>query len=454
MDSNDLKRSTTHYTTSLHYDRRLYRQDIAASIAHARMLARQGIISEKEAELLVMGLASIREEIEQGEFPWREELEDLHMNIEARLYDKAGAVAGKLHTARSRNDQVATDLRLYVKEVTQQTLQGIRSLQQALLELAEAHQDVLIPGYTHLQRAQPVSLAHHLLAYLEMLERDHQRFAHSLRRTDVLPLGSGALAGVPYPIDRESVAQELGFSQISRNSMDAVSDRDFVVEYHANAALCMAHLSRLAEELVLWSSDEFAFTRLPDAYTTGSSIMPQKRNPDYAELARAKTGRVYGHLMGILTVLKGLPLTYNRDLQEDKEALFDTVDTLLDTLDVFAGMLQGVQVDRERLAQASAAGALLATDLADYLVGKGVAFREAHGIVAGLVRYAEEQGKGLLSLELEEYQRFSPKFAADVLDITAQRSVAARNVPGGTAPEQVAQALQEARRVLEGQSGA
>ncbi len=453
MDSNERTSAVGRYTVSLHYDRRLYRQDIAGSIAHAHMLARQGIISEKEAELIVMGLVSIRQEIEGGQFPWREELEDLHMNIEARLSEKVGVVAGKLHTGRSRNDQVATDLRLYAKEVTQQALQGIRGLQQALLALAEAHQEVLLPGYTHLQRAQPVLLAHHLLAYFEMLERDYQRFSQGLERADVLPLGSGALAGVPYPLDRESVARELGFSKISRNSMDAVSDRDFVVEYEANAALCMAHLSRLAEELVLWSSDEFGFLRLPDSYTTGSSIMPQKRNPDYAELARGKTGRVYGHLLAMLTVLKGLPLTYNRDLQEDKEGLFDTVDTLLSTLEVMAGMAQGAQVDRERMAQASEAGGLLATDLADYLVGKGVPFREAHGMVANLVRYAEEQGKGLLKLSLGEYQRFCPRFEADVLELTARRSVAARNVPGGTGPEQVARALSEARRLLGGRSG-
>ena len=307
------------YTVSLSYDRRLYRQDVTGSIAHARMLEKQGIISRQEAELIVEGLVSIRQDIEDDSFEWREDLEDLHMNVEAALFRKIGDTAGKLHTARSRNDQVATDMRLYCKEAIHETLGCIKALQAALVAVAETHKEVMIPGYTHLQRAQPVLLSHHLLAYFHMLQRDRERFHDCLRRTDVLPLGSGALAGVPYPIDREFVARELGFSRVSVNSMDAVADRDFLVDYHAAAAACMMHLSRMAEEMVLWSSQEFGFIRLADRYTTGSSIMPQKRNPDFAELARGKTGRVYGHLMGILTLLKGLPLTYNRDLQEDKE---------------------------------------------------------------------------------------------------------------------------------------
>ncbi|MBF8267175.1 MAG: argH [Dehalococcoidia bacterium] len=437
------------YTASISYDRRLYRQDIAGSVAHARMLGKQGIISEKEAESIVTGLISIRQEIEDGSFPWREELEDLHMNIEARLFEKIGDVAGKLHTARSRNDQVATDMRLYCKEATQGILEGIKALQAAILATAEAHKGVVIPGYTHLQRAQPVLLSHHLLAYFHMLQRDRERFRDGLARTDVLPLGSGALAGVPYPIDRESVARELGFSRISQNSMDAVSDRDFLVEHHAASAICMMHLSRLAEELVLWSSQEFDFIRLDDAYTTGSSIMPQKRNPDFAELARGKTGRVYGHLVGILTLLKGLPLTYNRDLQEDKEGFFDTVDTLHSTLEAFAGMVSTLRVNTQRTSQAAGDGYILATDLADYLVRKGEPFRSAHRIVSELVRSAESDGKGFQQLSLQEYRHFSPRFQEDVYAINVDSSIASRDVPGGTAPRRVEEALREARRLLE-----
>ncbi|MFH1560447.1 MAG: argininosuccinate lyase [Chloroflexota bacterium] len=441
------------YTASIHYDRRLYRHDVAGSIAHARMLAKQGIITDKDAELIVMGLGAIRQEIEEGSFPWKEELEDLHMNIEARLFDKIGDVAGKLHTGRSRNDQVATDMRLYCKEAIQDTQEKIKALQTVLIATAEAHQTVVIPGYTHLQRAQPVLFAHHLLAYFHMLQRDRERFQECLHRADVLPLGSGALAGVPYPLDREFVAKELGFRKISQNSMDAVADRDFLVEYHATAATCMMHLSRLAEETVLWSSQEFDFIRLDDAYTTGSSIMPQKRNPDFAELARGKTGRVYGHLVGILTLLKGLPLTYNRDLQEDKEGFFDTVDTLLNTLEVFAGMVSTLTVNAERTREAAQDSYILATDLADYLVRKGEPFRSAHGIVSELVRQAMSQGKGLADMSLEEYRRLSPRFDEDVYAITLDSSIASHDVPGGTSPRRVEEALKEAKRLLEGAVG-
>ncbi|MFN3975048.1 MAG: argininosuccinate lyase [Dehalococcoidia bacterium] len=437
------------YAASLRYDRRLYRQDIAGSIAHARMLARQGIISEKDAELIVMGLGAIRREIEEGTFPWREDLEDIHMNIEARLHDLIGEPAGRLHTARSRNDQVATDMRLYTKEVIGETLQRVRALQGTLLQKAEAHLDTVLPGYTHLQRAQPVLLSHHLLAYFWMLERDAQRFRQAYQQADVLPLGSGALAGVPYPVDREFVARELGFSRISENSMDAVSDRDFLVDYMAAAALCMVHLSRLAEELVVWSSEEFGFVRLAEAYTTGSSIMPQKRNPVFAELARARVGRVLGHLVGLLTVLKGLPLTYNSDLQEDKEAFFDTVDTILPTLEVTEAMLRSMEVDAGRMRQAAEGGTLLATDYADYLVRKGMPFRQAHTLVADLCRYALAQGKGLRNLSLEELRRFSPLFDEDVLGIDALASAEARRALGGTAPSQVRNQLALARRCWE-----
>jgi len=437
------------YTVSLHYDRRLYRQDIAGSIAHARMLARQGIISNEDAQSIVEGLDRVRREIEGGAFPWDPSLEDLHMNVESRLQQLIGPAAGRLHTGRSRNDQVALDLRMYAKEVIVDTVKGLQGVQGALVALAERYQDVVMPGYTHLQRAQPVLFAHHLLAYYQMFRRDVGRLHDCRRRTDVLPLGSGALAGVTYPTDREFLAQELGFGAVSANSMDAVSDRDFVVEYQAAAAISMMHLSRLAEELVLWSSWEFQFVRLPDEFTTGSSIMPQKRNPDYAELARGKTGRVYGHLLGLLTVLKGLPLTYNRDLQEDKEGFFDTVDTLHSTLEVFRGMLAGLTLDGERLARLAGESNSLATDLADYLVGKGVSFREAHGATRELCRYCESQGKELPDLSLEEYRRFSPHFDQGVYRITVQSSVAARDTLGGTAPRRVKEALGEAKRLLE-----
>ncbi len=437
------------YTVSLHYDRRLYRQDIAGSIAHARMLGRQGIISGDEAERIVEGLGAIRREIEDDTFPWRPELEDIHMNIEARLTERIGEAGGKLHTARSRNDQVATDLRLYVKETITEGLSRIRSAQQALVDQAEAHRAAILPGYTHLQRAQPVLLAHHLLAYFQMLQRDAQRFREARARADVLPLGSGALAGSPYPLDREWVAAELGFTSVSENSMDAVSDRDFVLDYLYAAAVTMTHLSRLAEELVLWSTEEFGFVRLADEYTTGSSMMPQKRNPDFAELGRGRAGRVYGRLMGLFTTLKGLPLTYNRDLQEDKEALFDTVDTLLPTLEAFQGMLAGVRFDTERMRSAAGSGYVLATDLADYLVKKGTPFREAHGAVARLTRYALEQGKGFEKLALDEYKRFSDRFEQDVFEITIESAVAGRDVPGGTAPGRVQAALEAARQSLQ-----
>ena len=433
----DADKLVQRYTASIPFDQRLYHHDIAGSLAHAKMLAKQNIITDKEAELIGMGLVSIREEIEQGRFQFKAELEDIHMNIEARLTEKIGDIAGKLHTARSRNDQVAVDLRLFCKEAIAETISGLKGLQSALLDVAEANKNVAVPGYTHLQRAQPVLLAHHLLAYFEMLERDAQRFQDCLKRTDVMPLGSGALAGVPYAIDRAFVAKELGFGQISQNSLDAVSDRDFVIEYQAAASVAMMHLSRLGEELVLWSSAEFGFIEIDDAYATGSSIMPQKKNPDVAELGRGKTGRVYGHLMGMLTIMKGLPLSYNRDLQEDKEGLFDTVDTLLSTLAVFAGMVKTLEVKAERTGQAADQGYILATDVADYLVKKGLPFRQAHSVVAKLVSYAVEKSKELHQLELGEYRQFSPLFDAGVLDVTVASSIKARNVVGGTAPEQV-----------------
>ena len=437
------------YTVSIHYDRRLYRHDIAGSVAHARMLGKQGIISEEDAGLIVQGLEKVRQEIQEDKFPWDAALEDLHMNIESRLHALIGPAAGRLHTGRSRNDQVALDMRLYTKEVLKDTVQGLRAAQGSLLALAGRHQKVIMPGYTHLQRAQPVLFAHHLLAYFQMFQRDIDRFRDCYRRTDVLPLGSGALAGVAYPSDREFLAQELGFREISVNSMDAVSDRDFLLDYLAAAAICMMHLSRISEEIVLWSSREFQFIRLSDEFTTGSSIMPQKRNPDFAELARGKTGRVYGDLMGLLTVMKGLPLTYNRDLQEDKEGFFDAVDTLLATLQVYPDMLKGLTLDEDRVASLAGESFMLATDLADYLVNKGIPFREAHGAVRELCRHCEIQGKDLQDLTMEEYHRFSASFDQDVYGITAESSAAARDNLGGTAPNRVADELGRAKELLE-----
>ncbi len=436
------------YTVSIHYDRRLFRHDIAGSIAHARMLAKTEIISDEDAQQIIQGLGKILIEIEDGSFPWEPSLEDLHMNIESRLHHHIGAAAGRLHTGRSRNDQIALDMRLYVKEAGRQTVDGLRGVQRALVALADKHPEVLMPGYTHLQRAQPILFAHHMLAYFHMLERDISRFEDCHRRLDVLPLGSGALAGVPYPTDREFLAKELGFAAISANSMDAVSDRDFVAEFLAAASLCMMHFSRLSEELVLWSSREFGFIRLEDAFTTGSSIMPQKRNPDFAELARGRTGRVYGNLMAMLTVLKGLPLTYNRDLQEDKEGIFDTVDTLLPTLDVFQGMLGGLTLDVDRVSALAEESYMLATDLADYLVGKGVPFRQAHGIMRDLCQHCESSATALGDLTIGEYQRFSEHFEEDVFQITAQSSAAARDNPGGTAPRRVAEELDQAKQLM------
>ena len=436
------------YTVSIHYDRRLYRQDIAGSKAHTRMLAKQQIISEYAANAIVEGLDSIGTEIEAGTFPWRSELEDIHMNIERRLFDKIGDAAGQLHTARSRNDQVALDMRMYTKETISEVLGAIHRLRQVLVKLAEANADVVMPGYTHLQRAQPVLFAHHMLAYFEMLGRDAERFQQAHRRADVLPLGSGALAGLPYPIDREFVARELGFGTISSNSMDAVADRDFLLDFHAAAAVCIMHVSRIAEELVIWSSDEFAFVRIDDEYTTGSSIMPQKRNPDFAEIGRAKTGRVYGNLIGLLTVLKGLPLTYNRDMQEDKEGFFDTVDTILTTLNVFAKMLSTLRIDADRMRDAARRSYVLATDIADYLVGKGLPFREAHGVVRRLSAFAVEEGKHPQEMTLETYRRFSDLFERDVLSITVESAVASRDVPGGTAHAQVRRAIAQAGATL------
>ena len=460
---------------SLHYDRRLYKEDIAGSTAHVRMLARQGIVTKADAAKIVKGLAQIEREIESGTFKWKPELEDIHMNIESRLYEVIGDAAGRLHTARSRNDQVATDTRLWTKKQAAEAIARLRRLQRAFVDVADGvagraavnlspspqpstidgkgsrgalNIEAVLPGYTHLQRGQPVTLGHHMLAYFEMFERDIARFAAARTAADVMPLGSGAMAGLPYPLDRESVAKELGFSRISGNSMDAVSDRDFVLDFVFAASVCQMHMSRLGEELVLWSSEEFGFVRLTDAYTTGSSIMPQKRNPDFAEMARGKTGRVFGDLVGLLTVQKGLPLTYNRDMQEDKEGLFDAADTVLASLEAAEGMVRGAQFDLVRMRAAAEKSYVLATDIADYLVGKGVPFREAYVIVQELSKRAKAAGKGFGELSLRDYQAASPKFGRDVMAVTVDSAVAARSTPGGTAPGRVREALQEAYRRL------
>jgi argininosuccinate lyase len=444
-----LKEVSSDYTVSLHYDRRLYRQDIEGSIVHARMLANQEIIEHADATAIVDGLNQIREEIESNKFPWRPEHEDIHMNIELRLNELIGEPALKLHTARSRNDQVALDMRMYMKEVISETLDALSELQHSLVLLAEDNANVVMPGYTHLQRAQPVLFAHHMLAYFEMFDRDQSRFRQAYERADVMPLGSGALAGLPYPLDREFVRRELGFARISDNSMDAVSDRDFMLDFLSAASICAMHISRFAEELVLWSTDEFDFIRLSDDYTTGSSIMPQKRNPDFAEIARGKTGRVYGNLIALLTTMKGLPLTYNRDLQEDKEGLFDTIDTVIPTLKIFADMVSKMSLNKSRLLDAAQGSYVLATDIADYLVSRGMAFREAYRVVSALSRTLSDSGRQFQELTLEEYRNSSPLFDEGVLNITVESSVNARNVHGGTSFDTVSQAIKAAKNQLE-----
>jgi argininosuccinate lyase len=436
------------YTSSLDVDKRMAAEDVRGSIAHARMLAKQAIIPGDDAEKIIDGLNQIARDVEAGTFEMDETLEDVHMNVEARLAQLIGPeAAGRLHTARSRNDQVVTDLRLWLKTAIAETITGLHDLEHSLVELATANRRVVMPGYTHLQRAQPVLLAHHLLAYFEMFERDIGRFADCYARTDVMGLGSGALAGVPYPIDRESVARDLEFSAISANSIDAVSDRDFVIEYLAAAAIAMMHVSRLAEDIVLWSTTEFGFLTLPDAFSTGSSIMPQKKNPDIAELARGKSGRVYGSLMSLLTTMKGLPLAYNRDMQEDKGALFQAHDTLSATLEILSEMLVRLEFRAIR-ARRESGGYLLATDVADYLTRKGMPFREAHNLVGRLVAFCEDEHRDLARLTIDEYRRFSPLFEPDVLEIDVWSSVRSRDVLGGTAPRRVSAALRRARTIL------
>jgi argininosuccinate lyase len=438
------------FTASIDVDRQLYADDIDGSVAHCRMLARAGIITAEEAAQLVEGLGRIRREIERGNFRYDDSLEDIHMDIEARLVQEVGTVAQKLHTARSRNDQVALDARLYLRREVREIAAHLAELRRVLTDLAEAHLDVILPGYTHLQRAQPVLLAHHWLAYCEMFTRDSDRLAEAYARINVLPLGAAALAGTTYPIDRAYTAELLGFAAVSANSLDTVGDRDFMLEFLAAASICMMHLSRLSEELVLWSSAEFGFIGLPDAFATGSSIMPQKKNPDVPELVRGKTGRVYGALMALLTTMKGLPLAYNRDMQEDKGPLFDAVTTLKGCLGIYIRMLPKLAINAEAMGQAAATGFLNATDLADYLVTRGLPFRKAHGCAGQAVGYAVSVKKELHELSLAELQRFSPLIKADIFEALATRQmVDRRRSLGGTATENVKAALAVARQQLE-----
>jgi len=443
------------YTASVDFDRRLALVDIRGSLAHARMLAATGVLSAEDVGAIERGLATIKDEIERGEFAWSSDLEDVHFNIEKRLTSLVGDAGKRLHTGRSRNDQVATDLRLWLREETDALIASLVALRRAFIDLAEAHAATIMPGYTHLQVAQPVTFGHHLLAYEAMFARDAERLADARRRLNRLPLGSAALAGTSFPIDRQRVAAELGFEALCTNSLDAVSDRDFAIEFLAAAALAMTHVSRFAEELVWWTNPRFAFVTLADRFCTGSSIMPQKKNPDVAELARGKTGRVTGHLVALLTLMKGQPLAYNRDNQEDKEPLFDAVDTLSDTLAILTDLVAGgIAVNADRMREAAAEGHSTATDLADYLVRKGLPFRDAHEVVALAVRHAESRGVGLDALPLAELQKFAPVIAADVHAVlTLEGSVASRNHPGGTAPEQVRAAIAAARRALDGGAG-
>ncbi len=443
--------SVKRYTASVHFDRRLAQHDVRASLAHARMLRAAGILSAADLRAIERGLSRISREIESGRFRWSLEAEDVHLNIERRLIGLVGEAGKRLHTARSRNDQVATDLRLWLRDAIDAIGELLRSLQRRLLDQAEKHAATLMPGFTHLQVAQPVTFGHHLLAYFEMLARDRSRLADCRRRVNHLPLGAAALAGTSFPIDRARVARELGFEAVSANSLDAVSDRDFAIEFCACAALAMVHLSRLSEELILWANPRFGFVALPDRFCTGSSIMPQKKNPDVPELARGKTGRVAGDLMALLVLMKGQPLAYNRDNQEDKEPLFDAADTLRETLAVFAELIAGLRVNAAAMRAAAEEGFATATDLADYLVRKGLAFRDAHEAAARAVRFAEESGRGLQQLTLEELRRFSARVGSDVQRVlTLEGSVASRSHIGGTAPAQVRAAIRRARKTLKG----
>jgi argininosuccinate lyase len=437
------------FTSSIDVDKRLYAYDIQGSIAHCRMLAKTSIISEEEALSLIEGLGVIKREIDRGDFQFDRSLEDIHMHIEARLIEKVGKVAQKLHTARSRNDQVVLDVRMYLRDETIHTIHRLVMLQQVIVDLAKIYLEVVLPGYTHLQRAQPILLSHHLMAYYEMFLRDTQRFGDCLKRINVMPLGSAALAGTTYPIDREYVAGILDFPEISANSMDAVSDRDFIMEFLSAASVCMVHLSRMSEELILWSSSEFGFIELPDSFATGSSIMPQKKNPDVPELVRGKTGRVFGDLISLLTVMKSLPLAYNRDMQEDKTALFSTVDILSECLEIYIKMLPKLKINIEAMERATSTGFLNATDMADYLVAKGMAFRQAHDCVGKAVAYAWSKKKELHELTLKELKSFSSSITKDIFDVlTTKQMINRRKSFGGTSLKNVRTAIKKAEKDL------
>lgn len=437
------------FNASISFDRRLYSQDIAGSIAHCRMLAKQKIITEEEASQINGALSEIEKQMDRGEFAFDQDQEDIHTAVEKALIEKVGILGEKLHTGRSRNDQVSLDVRMYVREAINRVILLIKEMQKILIRLAEKNIDLIVPGYTHLQRAQPVLLSHHLLAYFEMMKRDRQRFQENLTRVNILPLGSAALAGSSFKLDRDTVAKELGFDAVSDNSMDAVSDRDFVLEFLSASSILMMHLSRLSEEIVIWSTREFGFIKLPDGLCTGSSIMPQKKNPDLPELIRGKTGRVYGHLMALLTTMKGLPLTYNKDMQEDKEALFDTVDTLERCLIVMTRLLKELSFNKKVMKKAVEEGHLVATDMADYLVGKGMTFRKAHETVGKMVLYAMDQKKELNQLTQNEMKTFSKKIGNDVYAwLDPAQCVKRRNLHGGTAPEMVRKSLKRAKREI------
>ncbi|MCL5422130.1 MAG: argininosuccinate lyase [Nitrospirae bacterium] len=437
------------FTESISFDRRLWKCDIEGSIAHAGMLGKQGIISKNDSEKIIRGLKAIAYEIESGRFRFREDLEDIHMNIETALIKKIGPAGKKLHTARSRNDQVALDLRLYLRDETGSIISAIAGLQEALVNIAEKNMDCIMPGYTHLQRAQPVLLPHHLLAYVEMLERDKGRFLDSLKRVNVLPLGACALAGTSLPIDREYVAKILGFDSVSENSMDAVSDRDFALEFLSDAAILAMHLSRMGEEFVLWSTEEFSFVELPDAFTTGSSIMPQKKNPDVAELVRGKTGRVFGSLFALLTTMKGLPLAYNRDMQEDKIPVFDAVDTVKASLSVLSAMLPNVRFNKKRMAETASEAYSTATDIAEYLVRKGMPFREAHEVTGRIVLHCIEKKKSLSDLKVGELKKFSGLIDRDIYPfLTAEGSVRAKKSRGGTSLVEVKKQIKRLKKAV------
>ncbi|MEE9492772.1 MAG: argininosuccinate lyase [Gammaproteobacteria bacterium] len=434
------------FTASVQFDQRLYRYDIEGSRAHARMLAKTGILNQEDCDTILSGLDQVEAEIEAGDFDWSVALEDVHMNIEARLTALIGAAGKRLHTGRSRNDQVATDLRLYLRDHSDQVLAELTRLQRGLVDLAEREADTILPGFTHLQVAMPITFGHHLLAWFEMLKRDSERLRDCRQRINILPLGAAALAGTSFPIDRHYTAELLGFSAPAENSLDAVSDRDFVIEFCSAASLIMMHLSRFSEELVLWASAQFDFIDLPDRFCTGSSIMPQKKNPDVPELVRGKSGRVFGHLMGLLTLMKSQPLAYNKDNQEDKEPLFDTVDTLLGSLRAFADMMPAISCKKDNMRASAMRGYATATDLADYLVGKGVAFRDAHEVVGLAVRAGIDSGRDLSEMSLQDLQAFSTAIEADVFDVlTLEGSISARNHFGGTAPDQVREAAARGR---------